>query len=365
MQRPAAAQFSLDKAESDEEEQEQQLQSSPGRALAAAAAEPRDKRGASRQQLLERTRLGVRRSSLQQQLVDSGREELVPAQGAAPVRRGSVDAFAVEIESEAAEIRTLIARTAQLWSAVDLAERADDPSPVAQPVQLQTSRRLSASAILTSRSPLPRQYECADDDSTLSGEEEDYEGEDGDDTESESVSDVTLLSVTRPGGYPSDETFVEPVRHNNSTGAFYSDRNEQQNRVHGGDGAIYEYDCDSEGSEEDIEAMNHENGELQLEQGELIDASNRAINASKARAIRSAMLGNLIRLGFRENITIAALEAGVLEIDHYDSDCELAYVDIFMSLIKMKRLKMKRKATISRLLNRIQPLVATCFPEFQ
>ncbi|EGZ15422.1 hypothetical protein PHYSODRAFT_510195, partial [Phytophthora sojae] len=210
--------------------------------------------------------------------------------------------FAVEIESEAAEIRTLIARTAQLWSAVDRAERAEDLPPVSQPTQLQSSRRLSASAVEMRTSSLPGQYECAEDDdgSTLSSDAEEYEDEDEEeeDTESDSVSDLALQNA---GGYPTDEAFVESLR--------------------------------NDGGEE-IDAMDEVEG-LQFEQGEIMDASNRAINASKARAIKNAMLGNLLRLGFREAITLAALEAGVLEIDHYDSDCELAYVDIFMSLIKM------------------------------
>lgn len=70
-------------------------------------------------------------------------------------------------------------------------------------------------------------------------------------------------------------------------------------------------------------------------QDEEASATNRDINASKAQALKESMVGNLIRLGFKENLTRMALDAGVQEIDHYDSDCELAYVDIFMSLVKM------------------------------
>ncbi|KAE9049263.1 hypothetical protein PR001_g3484 [Phytophthora rubi] len=327
-QRPDAVQLSLEKAESDEEEELEQLQRSPMHADAEpnrAAAEPRDKRNwfpGGRQQLLQRARHGIRRSSLQQQqLADSGERDSL-------MRRSSVDDFAVEIESEAAEIRTLIARTAQLWSAVDRAEHAEDLPPVSQTLQLQSVRRLSASAIQTRTSSLLGQYDCADDDSTLSSGEEEYEEEEEDEEEMS----MTPHNVTRPEGYSTDEAFVGSLRNDVRTNTIYSGRDGEQRRVEEEESAIY--DCDSEGSEDEIDAMD-EHGELQLEQGEIMDASNRAINASKAHAIKNAMLANLIRLGFRETITLAALDAGVLEIDHYDSDCELAYVDIFMSLIKM------------------------------
>lgn len=63
--------------------------------------------------------------------------------------------------------------------------------------------------------------------------------------------------------------------------------------------------------------------------------SNRAINKAKAVALQTAMLVNLKLLGFQESLANTALEAGVDEIAHYDGDCELAYVDIFISMIKM------------------------------
>lgn len=63
--------------------------------------------------------------------------------------------------------------------------------------------------------------------------------------------------------------------------------------------------------------------------------SNRAINKAKAVALQTALLVNLKLLGFQESLANAALEAGVDEIAHYDVDCELAYVDIFISMIKM------------------------------
>ncbi|GMF52275.1 unnamed protein product [Phytophthora fragariaefolia] len=246
----------------------------------------------------------------------------------------SVDDFAVEIESEAAEIRTLIARTAQLWSAVDRAEQADEMSSVPQ---LQSLRSFSASAIETTGGAMAGRYEGArvgDHDSTLSSEEEEYDpgDEEEDDTESESVSDMTRQNVVRPGEYFSDEVIAEPRRYDDSAREGYYDGVAQQRRVQESENAAYDGDS---GSDEEVDVHEYEDGSLEHEQGEIMDASNRAINASKARAIQNAMLGNLIRLGFRENMTHAALEAGVLEIDHYDSDCELAYVDIFMSLVKM------------------------------
>lgn len=66
-----------------------------------------------------------------------------------------------------------------------------------------------------------------------------------------------------------------------------------------------------------------------------VDISNRDINVSKAEAVRNGIMTSLNRLGFRPTLTNAALEAGILEIEHYDADCELAYVDIFLSLMKI------------------------------
>ncbi|KAG3187609.1 hypothetical protein PC128_g12552 [Phytophthora cactorum] len=287
------------KAERDEE-QDTQVQPriiGPTRPAANEPAEPRTKRmwrAGGRQQLLERTRNRIRRSSLQQPLDSGGgggQVEVAAPSASTVSPRGD---FAEEIESEAAEIRTLIARTAELWSAVDRAEHAEDVPPMPQ------LRSFSASALHPS---LPAQYVCAEEeDSTLSSADEEYE-EDEEDTEEESVTEMTLQ---QGGDYSiANESFTEPLRHPNN-----------------------DSDHETEGSDEERDVVH-------LEQGEIMDPSNRAINAAKARAIKNAMLGNLIRLGFREDITRAALEAGVLEIDHYDSDCELAYVDIFMSLVKM------------------------------
>ncbi|KAG7378474.1 hypothetical protein PHYPSEUDO_010071 [Phytophthora pseudosyringae] len=337
-------QFALDKAEeSDEDVHHQRSPARPAAAVRAtsstaatpnrAAAESHTKRAwqtGSRQQLLERTRNRIRRASLQQQLDSGGGggDAAWTTSAVLPTRQPNAGDFAEEIESEAAEIRTLIARTAQLWSAVDRAERAEDlpPAPQRQPL-----RSFSASALHTS---LPAQYVCVEeDDSTLSSDDEEYEGQDEDeeDTETESVADLAFQSVTQTGDYATaEEAFVESLRFHSAAGMASSD----QRRVEEHD-SNSDSDHDSEDSAEEREGVEHEGGGLQLEQGEVIDASNRAINASKARAIKNAMQGNLLRLGFRENITRAALEAGVLEIDHYDSDCELAYVDIFMSLVKM------------------------------
>uniref|UniRef100_H3GYG0 RING-type domain-containing protein n=1 Tax=Phytophthora ramorum TaxID=164328 RepID=H3GYG0_PHYRM len=316
--------FSLEKTESDEEEEEQQDQRSPARTHGPAEAREKRPWGTeSRQQLLQRTRNRIRRSSLQLQQLD--------ANGGSAVVAASGDDFAEEIESEAAEIRTLIARTTQLWSAVDRAERAED---VAQPLQLQASRSFSASALQTRRASLPAQYLCAENEDSTLGSEEEYAEED-DDTETESVGEMPLQHMNHDGGYATDdELFVAPLRHSRGIPVRSPGRMVELRRLEQGelDSTNSDGGHENEGSEEEGYEMEHTTGDLQ---GELMDASNRAINASKARAIKNAMLGNLIRLGFRDSITRAALEAGVLEIDHYDSDCELAYVDIFMSLVKM------------------------------
>jgi hypothetical protein len=260
----------------------------------------------------------------------TGDERTLTANAASPTRHTSAGDFAEEIESEVAEIRTLIARTAQLWSAVDRAERAEDLPPVPQPGPQQPRRSFSVSAIQTRIASLPEQYVCVggDEDSTLSSDEEEGEDEEADDTETESGGEMALQQNTEHSIDNID--FVESLRRNRSEGALCIDRTtEQRTQV---DEETVDEGHESEGTEEEGGSIR---GGVQLEQDDAVDASNRAINASKARAIKNAMLGNLTRLGFRENITLPALEAGVLEIDHYDSDCELAYVDIFMSLVKM------------------------------
>ncbi|POM70105.1 Hypothetical protein PHPALM_13513, partial [Phytophthora palmivora] len=321
-------QFHVDKEEEQEEAQEQQSPARPAVAATPAtvavplpnrpATEPSTKRAwhnGSRQQLLERTRSRIRRFS-QQQPVVSG--DVTEATGAVSTQ-ANVD-FADEIESEAAEIRTLIARTAQLWSAVDRAEHAEDLQVVPQPPW--TVSPLHAS--------LPAQYVC-EDDSTLSSDDESHHEEDeGENTETESATDLTQQTMEQSGEFLTDDEAesLRQTRFEEDTMVRPSTQEEHDMNTSDSSG-------ESEDSDEERDALEHESGHLQLEQGEIMDASNRAINASKAHAIKNAMLGNFIRLGFRENITRAALEAGILEIDHYDSDCELAYVDIFMSLVKM------------------------------
>lgn len=85
-----------------------------------------------------------------------------------------------------------------------------------------------------------------------------------------------------------------------------------------------EREGDSEG-EEEFRAAEHDGGNV----------SARDVNVAKAEAIRSGITPNLTRLGFRPTLTNAALDAGVLEVEHFDGNCELAYVDIFLLLVKM------------------------------
>ncbi|TYZ58816.1 hypothetical protein PybrP1_011098 [[Pythium] brassicae (nom. inval.)] len=87
--------------------------------------------------------------------------------------------------------------------------------------------------------------------------------------------------------------------------------------------------------EDDDDDDGGDDGALQQQQFLPSALTTRDINASKARALQESMLGNLVRLGFRENLARLALDAGAQEIEHYDADCELAYVDIFVSLVKM------------------------------
>ncbi|CAH0485699.1 unnamed protein product [Peronospora farinosa] len=226
------------------------------------------------------------------------------------IKQTSADDFAEEIESEDADTRTLIARTAQLWSAVNQTKHADDNS---------RGPPLCCSASAWHMS-LSEQHGCAEDgNSTLDSDDEEY-GEGDECIKMESV-DMVLQSMTRAGNYlagdvhPSWPTVEQACVEDKANGM-------------GSDNGY-----ESEGSEDFSNDTAWECGKLQLEQGD--DTLNRATNTSKARAIINAMLINLIRLGFREDITRTALEAGAFEIDHYDSDCDLAYEDIFMLLVKM------------------------------
>lgn len=262
---------------------------------------PREKRSwqtGSRQQLLERTRNRIRRSNLQQPLAPlsstTGSEEYIRQHATFPPQSD----YAEEIENEAAEIRTLIARTAQLWSAVERSghdEEALFVSSLSEPSQVSR----------------PSQFDgMEEEDSTVS--EHDGNEQEGDEDEDEDPRTESVDTMQSSGTYCTpDDPFSESLRelaHDETL------------------------DVDSDQGEEIVDK---ERNGLQLEQGEVVDVSNRAINSSKTRAIQSAMLGNLIRLGFREDLTRTALEAGSLEIDHYDADCELAYVDIFMLFVKM------------------------------
>ncbi|RMX67494.1 hypothetical protein DD238_001270 [Peronospora effusa] len=226
------------------------------------------------------------------------------------IEQTSADDFVEERESEDAETRTLIARTAQLLSAVNQTKHAND-----------NLRRpplcCSASAWHMS---LSKQHVCAEDgNSTLGSDDEEY-GEGDECIKTESV-DMVLQSMTRAGNYLAGDVHPSwPTIEQTSV-------EERANGMGSANG--YE----SEGSEDIGKDTAWKCGKLEQEQGD--DTLNRATNTSKARTIINAMLTNLIRLGFREDITRTALEEGALEIDHYDSDCDLAYEDIFMSLVKM------------------------------
>ncbi|KAG7401544.1 hypothetical protein PHYBOEH_000602 [Phytophthora boehmeriae] len=344
----SATQFSLDKTESDDEASDGQRSQPQPPDFAGfephAEAQSRGKRAwhsRSQHQLLQRTRRRARRSSSgenqsQQSTGDNSTvSEVESAEGEGQTTAGN---FAGEIESEAAEIRTLIARTARLWTAVDRAEHSEEVS------MRQQSQAMETVSAQIRNELLPTQYTRVevddDEDSTLSSDDQDSEDEvDDENTETESLNGTEVRS-NQDVAYPArDEAFVSSVQHNNAARVSSAQAHAAEQLPFRVDGENEESHIDDDSESEDFDEMDSEGTPiergLELEQGEVMDASNRVINAAKARAIKNAMLGNLIKLSFRESITHAALEAGVLEIDHYDSDCELAYVDIFMSLVKM------------------------------
>ncbi|CAI5724255.1 unnamed protein product [Peronospora destructor] len=233
-----------------------------------------------------------------------------PAVSKPCIEQSSADDVAEERKSEDVEMRTLTSRTAQLWSAVNLTKHADDilrGSPQSFPA-------------FASHMSLLEQNVCVEDgNSTLDSDDVEY-GEGDECIKMESV-DMVLQSMTRVGNYFAGDAHPSwPLIRRRSV--------EERANGMGSDNGH-----ENERSEDISKDTARECGKLQLEQGD--DTSNRVITASKARAITNAMLNNLIRLGFREDITQAALEAGALEIDQYDSDCDVAYGDIFMSLVKM------------------------------
>jgi hypothetical protein len=87
--------------------------------------------------------------------------------------------------------------------------------------------------------------------------------------------------------------------------------------------------------EDDVDDADDSLSELDHGNASATSLSNRDVNVSKAIALKNAMLRNLMHLAFNQDVSRAALDAGVREIEQYDSDCELAYVDIFMILIKL------------------------------
>lgn len=109
--------------------------------------------------------------------------------------------------------------------------------------------------------------------------------------------------------------------HTGTRNAFDDSEAEQQVDADDGQGD------DDPGSAAESERMGTSSFEASL--------SNKDVNVSKAIALKNSMMRNLVRLGFNEDLSRAALDAGVREIEEYDSDCELAYVDIFITLVKL------------------------------
>lgn len=230
--------------------------------------------------------------------------------------------FAERIESEATEIRMLLARTTQLWAAVDHAEHREDHE-----IDMTLSASVDQVSLLA---------EDADGGNAAGGDEAES-GEADDGAEMESV-ETALESVARRG---SDGLCSDAMKR--SMESIDSLDAQLDGSLLGSEDVVEaDYDMRSEGSRDsegfdmDSDETASESGRLQLEErGGIADASNRLINVSKARYMQRVMLRNLIRLRFREDVTRAALEAGAIEIEqHCDLDCEMAYVDIFMSLVK-------------------------------
>ncbi|TDH68034.1 hypothetical protein CCR75_004374 [Bremia lactucae] len=250
--------YSQEKAETDEvPQQEPAVLTNIATSLSNRAAESRRIRfwrTENRQQIIDCTRnCCVRSLSMQQQPLDGN--------------------LAQDFESEAAESRTLIAQTAELWSVVDQAEHHNRLESLWYPAQ-----RTSAAS-------------SEDESSTVS--------EDASENDEEQENGIDFVHGSSQCDLQ-DESLIDSYR----------------------------------SSIDDFQEINHAQINREIDEIDALNASNRAINASKGRVIQKAMLIHLVRLGFQENLARTALEAGVRQIAHYDADCELAYVDIFMSLVK-------------------------------
>lgn len=241
---------------------------------------------------------------------------------------------------EVDEIRAMIARTARLWPHAPSEENSYDArSEFSFPRHQQTFRdaRSEFKRSFSSLSLSARNNNVAEPDAAV-GDESDaffrtnqhgYEvyGDDSGETESDTSEGVPeidsyiqqpLIASVRLGSGQHDLGQLEDA----SDGEVASAHNLDQR-----------YDAETDGVQTEGGVDNGSVG-LQTDEDDL-NISNMEINVSKARAIQSGMVANLIRLGFNAGLAKTALEAGILEIEHYDSDCELAYVDIFLSLVKM------------------------------
>ncbi|CAI5730939.1 unnamed protein product [Hyaloperonospora brassicae] len=270
-------------------------------------------------------------------LYRDGRENAVDSCADAEAVESSSDAlvddFAEEIESEASEIRMLIARTAQLWSAVDQEEHREDVVP-----DVRQQLFPGASPPRALHTLLPAEDACVENDtSTLSSDDDAFDWGDEQDGKTDSV-EMDLYSMTRGGR----EDASSADAFGRSTGSICSSRlclfgaSVEQRGVAGRSHDVSsDSGCESVTLGRQSDESARDSDELRLEQDEVVGASIRALNASKASVLQDAVLTNLIRLGFREDVTRVALETGVFEIDQYGSDFELEYADIFMSLVKM------------------------------
>ncbi|CAH0518755.1 unnamed protein product [Peronospora belbahrii] len=232
-----------------------------------------------------------------------------------PARQPDAKDFAEEeIDSDTAEVRAFNGQTTQLWFAVDQKKHAVNSTPELPQQSLQGVSTFALCETLPAHNMSGK-----DDNSTLDSDDDVFKKED-EDTYSENI-DAAIQGMTRFGSYSTSDTHPSMSLAGQGT----IGEREHGTSSHSGQ--------ESEKFGHDSKVAVSESGGLELERGK--NASNRAINVWKARAMKEAMLENLIRLKFCEDITRAALEAGVLEIYNYDLNCELAYVDIFMSLMKM------------------------------
>lgn len=225
------------------------------------------------------------------------------------------------------EIRSMIAQTEQLLSSA-LSSHESPPRTSAMPLRLTRLTSLDASRF--------RATPVTDSSDSVSTTERTGAASDEQNENENELSDGEVDASARVVRTERQEPTQQPPQHRLADGV-ESTTISGELAQEAGDNNEEEGEEEALGNQAATEVDANDGGSLQR-QPLLPTVTNRDINGSKARALQESMLVHLVRLGFYENLTRLALDAGAYQIEHDDADAdcgELAYVDIFVALIKM------------------------------